>query len=252
MRERVYVIVLGPLVVFTLIYFVVALHAPAASLGTSLSPETILAATLYTLLRLTIAYVLAIIVAVPLALATAYNRTLEAILLPVFDVLESIPNLAIFPVILIFFLHFNLLDGAAVVILFLNMLWNIVFALVGGLKVIPKDITDAAHVFGISGFSYLRRVVLPAVFPQLVTGSILAVAEGWNLIVVAEALHAYLPEGSAAQDLFGIGTLLVSTSASGHTGQYLTAFFVMVVAIALINFFVWQKLLRYAERFRFE
>lgn len=252
MRERMYSIVLAPLAVVAIVALLAQLYPYLSPHADAISLSTVLAAASATLVRIFIAYVLAVVVAVPLALLTVHNATAEAFLLPVFDVLESIPILAIFPVVILLFIQFDFLNGAAIFILFLNMLWNIVFALVGGLKIIPKDITSAAHVFGLTGFSYIRRVVLPAVFPQLVTGSILAVAEGWNLIIVVEALHTYIPDGTSAQDLFGIGSILVNAAASAQQGLFLAAIATLVIVIALLNFFVWQKLLHFAQRFRFE
>jgi len=148
--------------------------------------------------------------------------------------------------------QYGFLDGAAITILFLNMVWNIVFALVGGLQIIPRDVKDAAHIFGLHGASFVRRLSLPAIVPQFITGSILAVASGWNIIIVAEALHAYIPGGTSAQDLFGIGSILVSASAQGQTSLYLLAFSIMIIVIALFNFFVWQRLLHFSQRFRFD
>jgi NitT/TauT family transport system permease protein len=177
---------------------------------------------------------------------------LESIFLPFFDILESIPILAFFPVVILVFVHFNFLNGAAIAIIFLDMVWNLLFTIIGGLKMIPRDITDAAKVFGIKRFQYFRRVMLPAIVPQIVTGSILAVAQGWNIIIVAEALHVYIPNSSSASDLFGIGSILVQSSASGQTNIFLATITVMVLTIAFLNFFVWQKLLHYAQRFRFE
>lgn len=252
LRERLYSIFFGPFVIIALIYAAYAIYPLVTPSSGTVSMSTLLLAALATLGRLTVAYILAVICAVPLALLATKSKTLEAVLLPIFDVLESVPILAVFPVILILFIRVDFLNGAAIFILFLNMLWNIVFALIGGLKVIPKDIGYAAQVFGVHGFAYVRRVILPAVFPPLVTGSILAVADGWNIIIVAEALHAYIPHGTAAQDLFGIGTILVSAAANAQNDIFLAAIVVMVSLIALLNFFVWQKLLHFAQRFRFE
>lgn len=252
-QERLYTIILGPIAVVVLIYLAIAFYPSfASSPGAAMSLSTILIAALYTCARLAAAYFLAVLVAVPLAILVTNNTTLEAFFLPVFDILESIPILALFPVIIMLFIQFNFLNGAAIFILFLSMLWNIVFTLVGGLKMIPRDITYAARVFGLRGFAHIRQVILPAIVPQLVTGSILAVAQGWNLIIVAEVLHTYIPGGTEAQDLFGVGNILVSAAANAQNTEFLMAVFVMVVLIALLNFFVWQKLLHYAQRFRFE
>ena len=146
MHEKLYVIVLGPLAIVALMYAAYSFYpllAPPS--GNVVSLNTMLLASLYTCIRIAVAYVFAVAIAIPLALLTVSNSTLETLLLPIFDVLESIPILAIFPVVILLFIQFNFLNGAAIFILFLNMLWNIVFALVGGLKVVPKDITAAAR-----------------------------------------------------------------------------------------------------------
>jgi NitT/TauT family transport system permease protein len=252
--ERFWAIFFGPLIVIALVYFFFHFFPSlsATETGESLSLDTILLAALCTCLRLFAAYVLAVIVAAPLALAVTANSKLESVLLPVFDVLESVPILALFPVIILAFIQFDFLNGAAIFILFLTMLWNLVFTLIGGLKLIPKDITFASQIFGLRGFSQLRRVILPSLVPQFVTGSILAVAQGWNLIIVAEVLHTYIPHGSAQDDLFGIGSILVSAAANAQNDVFLACVVTMVIIIALLNFFVWQRLLSYSQRFRFE
>lgn len=202
--------------------------------------------------RLLFAYLLAIAVSIPLVLLAHKNRNLERLLLPIFDIIESVPVLAFFPVIILLFIRYNFLNGAAIVIIFLAMLWNIVFNVVGGLKVIPTEILSAARVYHIRGFALMRQILLPAVFPYIVIGSLLAWAQGWNIIIVAEVLHTYIPGGSSAQDLFGIGSILVNAASSGQHATFLAAIISIIIAIALLNFFVWQKLLHYAERYRFE
>lgn len=217
-----------------------------------LTPEQIGLALVATFIRLFIAYLFALVLSVPLALLVEWNGLAERILLPMFDIAQSVPVLAFFPVIILFFIHVGFLEGAAIFIIFISMLWNIVFSLVGGLKVIPSDIKAAAKVFDLRGFSYLKRIIIPGIIPYLVTGSLLAWAQGWNIIIVAEVLHTYIPGGTSSQDLFGIGNVLVKAAASGENGTFMIAILVMIATIAIINFFVWQKLLRYAERYKFE
>ena len=93
---------------------------------------------------------------------------------------------------------------------------------------------------------------MPAIFPQFVTGSILSFAAGWNICIVAEVLHTYIPNGNSSQDLYGIGSVLVNASAQGNNLTFLAAVIIMVIIIALLNFFIWQKLLHYSQQFRFE
>lgn len=213
---------------------------------------TLLAALAATLLRLLISYGLCLAIGIPLGVLAESNHRVESILLPVYDVLESIPVLAFFPIVILFFVHSGLLEGAAIFILFFSMVWNIIFSTIGGLKVIPSDVRAAGKVFGLSWIGRFFTIELPALFPPLVTGSILSVAAGWNLVIVAEALHAYAPSSSGANDLFGIGSVLVNASAAGDTSALIWALLVLVVAIAAINIGVWQPLLARAERYKFE
>ncbi|MBI3632649.1 MAG: ABC transporter permease subunit [Candidatus Vogelbacteria bacterium] len=205
-----------------------------------------------TMARLASAYCLSVVIALPLAFIIYFSPTAERFLLPLYDIVESVPTLAFFPAIVIFFVKYNFVNGAAIFIIFLSMLWNIVFTVVGGLTGIPNDVKAAAHVFRVKGLSEIRYLLLPAIVPQLVTGSILAWAQGWNIIIVAEVLHTYLPAGIVGGDLFGIGSMLVNASSSGQGNIFFAAIVAMIVTIAFLNFFVWQKLLQYAEHYKFD
>jgi NitT/TauT family transport system permease protein len=253
LRQRVYTLVVIPLLLLTAAFFVIT------KLGAQQIPQVInlrwgfvFAALIVTFTRLLLAYVLALALAIPLALLIEHSPHAEKIFLPFFDVMQSVPVLAFFPVVIIFFIHYNLYNSAAIFILLITMMWSIVFNIVGGLRVIPQDIKDASKIFHITGWQYIRKVLLPAVFPYIVTGSLLAWASGWNIIIVAEVLHTYIPGGSSGQDLFGIGSLLVAASADGQQHAFFMTLIVLVIFVALLNLFVWQKLLRYAEKYKFD
>jgi hypothetical protein len=93
--------------------------------------------TLNTLYRMALAFILSLIVSVPLALFMASTPRRQRILLPVADILQSVPVLAFFPVVALFFVANNAFELAAVFVIFLQMVWNIVFPVVGGLQTIP-------------------------------------------------------------------------------------------------------------------
>lgn len=251
--SRLYSIFLAPIATLFILALVLSFLSHTNTFALESVPlSTLLSALGLTFLRLIVAYALALVCAVPLALLANVSQRIEALLLPVFDIIESVPILVFFPIIILFFINVGFSEGAAIFIIFINMLWNLVFNLIGGLKLIPADIKASAQVFGVKGLSYVFKVLLPSVFPHLITGSLLAWAEGWNMIIVAEVLHTYLPNGTESQDLFGIGSILVHSSAHSDTTVFVVSVACVVLAIALLNFFVWQKLLRYSEKFRFE
>lgn len=215
-------------------------------------PSYMASAVFATFVRLLVAYAAALAVAIPLAFLATRSAWFEKILLPIFDVAQSVPILAFFPLVVAVFLQFGFTSAAAVFIIFMNMLWNIVFSAVAGMRAMPGDISAASRVFGMRGWFHFRRVLLPAILPYLVTGSLLAWAEGWNIVIVAEALHAYVPGGTPADDLFGIGSVLANAASVGYSGAFAAGVIALVGAIALLNFGVWQRLLHHAEKYRFD
>ncbi|MBI3495089.1 ABC transporter permease subunit [Candidatus Berkelbacteria bacterium] len=153
---------------------------------------------------------------------------------------------------MLIFIKFNFSEGAAIFILVMAMLWNLVFSMIGGLKTIPQDIIAAANIFKARGLKKVWYITLPAIVPYMITGSLLAWAQGWNIIIVAEALHNYIPGSSSNDDLFGIGSLLVNASYQGNTLVFVASLVIMILLIGIMNFFVWQKLLHAAERYKFD
>lgn len=253
-KKRHFTAVLVVIVALTLIFIALFDYiTPHKTLNLNdVSPTIIFLATFNTLFRLLFSYFFSLVLSIPIALLITKNERFEKFLLPVADIVQSIPVLAFFPVVVVAFIKFHALEGAVIFILFMTMLWNLVFSMIGGLKTIPKDILDASIIFNVKGYKKLRYIIIPAVFPYLITGSLLAWAQGWSLLIVAEALHSYIPGGHASSDPLGLGSLLVNSFYNGQNSVFLASLIVMIVVIALINFFVWQKLLHIAERFKFD
>lgn len=212
----------------------------------------ILGATLETFGRILIAYIFAVVFAVAFAIFTVRSQRTEKILLPIIDILESLPILAFFPILVLLFVQFGFSNLAAIVIFFFTMLWTMTFSLIVGIKIIPKDILSMAKVFNISHYHYLRHIIIPAITPQLVAASVIAWSQSWNIAIVAEVFHTYLPAGSTVRDLSGVGSELVRAIANGDAILFLTTITAMIIFIVILNVFVWQNLLNYAERFKFE
>lgn len=209
-------------------------------------------ATLNTFLRMFVAYVASLVVAIPLALAIASTPRVMRLLLPVADILQSVPVLAFFPVIVVFFTAYRAFELAAIFVIFIQMIWNIVFPVIGGLQTIPDDVKSAAIVFNVHGVRKFWYITLPAIVPFVITGSLLAWAQGWTIVIVAEVLHTYIPHGTASQDLLGLGSLLVDSNAEGEGPVFVATLTAMILLVALINLAAWQPLLRFAQRFRFD
>lgn len=252
--KRHFVSIIGVTVSVVILIFLILHFANPTNIFdiNQISFTDIFLATVNTLVRLLVAYALALLFSIPLALLITSTAKVEKILLPVFDVVQSIPVLAFFPIVVVFFTANHAFEPAAIFILFMSMLWNLVFTMVGGLKAIPEDVKSAATVFKVRGIKKLLYITLPAIFPYITTGSLLAWGQGWSIIIVAEVLHTYIPHGTASQDLLGLGSLLVDSFAQGKNSVFLVTLAVMILVISLLNFIVWQKLLHFTEHFRFD
>ena len=250
--QELYSVVVLPILVLGIVFVVLHLFGSRQVSVSNITVGTILLGFLTSFVRLLVAFVFALVFSLPIALLITRSRLTERILLPVFDILQSVPVLAFFPIIILVFIRYRLLNEAAIFIIFLTMIWNIVFPLVGGLHTIPEDIKDMARVFKIKGRNYLSKILVPALVPYIVVGSLMAWAQAWNIIIVAEVLHTYVPGGGAGDDLFGIGSLLVGTSAGGQPQAFFYTICVLMAALIIINMLVWQRLLHYAERFKFD
>lgn len=218
----------------------------------AISLSDVIAASRNTFYRMLVAYGIAVIVAIPMALLITASPRVQRVLFPIVDILQSIPVLAFFPVVVVFFAAYGALETAAIFVIFVQMVWNVVFPVVGGLQTIPDDVKSAAIVFRVHGWRRFWYITLPAILPFVITGSLLAWAQGWTVVIVAEVLHTYIPHGSAAQDLLGLGSLLVDSNAEGRTSLFVAALAAMIVLITLMNVLVWQPLLHLAQRFRFD
>lgn len=147
-------------------------------------------------IRLTIGYFLSLVTALGLGLLATQHKKIGGILIPMFDIMQSVPALAFFPIIFIVSVnmfgasvsgfapgglengkHVEMLTGvgveiASILLLITGMLWYQLFNIIGAILAIPKDIIEAANLFGIRGWNYFRHIILPAVFPGIVTGGI--------------------------------------------------------------------------------
>ena len=202
---------------------------------------------LYTFIRLISAYILGLIATFIVLFAVSIHEKIEALIMPVLDILQSVPVLAFFPLIIVAFANLHLPELSAQIVLFVAMAWSVMFGALGGFHQIPEDIFEAAKMYDAKGLKKFTKVIFPAIFPNLVTGSILSFGAGWNVIIISE----YINYGNIQIRLPGLGFLL-SSSAGRDTGVFIVALLMLILIITIVNRLVWHKLLAYSERFKFE
>ncbi len=202
-------------------------------------------------LRVTAAYLICLAIALPLAMYLARNPRAARFGMPTVEVIASFPATALFPVIIFVLIPYISAEGAAVLMLMTGMLWYLFFNILSGVRALPPDLDEAATSFGVRGWKRFTRVVLPGIFPALITGSITAFGGGWNTLIVAE----YLSVGhSQSLSLFGVGRAIdVGYALPNQTGYPLmvAALLTLVATVVAINELIWKPMYRRAvEKYR--
>jgi NitT/TauT family transport system permease protein len=210
-----------------------------------------------TMSRLTIAYVISLVVAIGLGVLAAEHKRLSAIIYPIYDIGQGVPILALFPVM---FLGLNQVLGApgialeltCITMLVLDMIWYMFLNVVSATKNIPTEIKEMGDLFGFKGFKRITHIVIPFILPSIVTGSILSWGTGWNTIIFAEYMPSSEP-GIPPLSVPGIGSLL--DKAGYEFGNTILLVFILgIIAIIVLSMegFIWRRLLRKFEKYHME
>ncbi len=206
----------------------------------------------YSFLRMGAAYLASLGFALAYGYYAATRRTGERVMIPILDILQSIPILGFFPFALLFFAALTPgswpgVNIASVFLIFTSMAWNMVFGVYESLKTLPAELKEVSDTFRLRGFLLFRRVLFPATMNRLVYNSVLSWTAGWFFLVEAEIFTT-----NTSRALPGIGSFL-SFAASEHDGQaFVAGIFVLVIVIALLDFAVWRPLGKWAQRFRYD
>jgi NitT/TauT family transport system permease protein len=127
--------------------------------------------------------------------------------------------------------------------------WYILFNVIAGAIAIPSDLKEAAALFRFRSVDRWRTLILPGIFPYLVTGLVTASGGAWNASIVAEYFHF---QGHIVQAP-GLGSTISQASDAGHFNILLASTLVMATVVVLINRLVWRKMYRLAStRFKLE
>ncbi len=212
-----------------------------------LIPEAILASTL----RMIIAYAISLAWTVPVALAASESPRFNRILSPVAEIVGSMPATALFPVIVIFVIQVTgEMNLASILLILTGMQWYLLFNLLAGINQVPEDLKEAARAFGLSRYATWRKLILPAITPSLITGSITAWGGGWNALILSE----YFVYKQHIYQVIGIGSLLdVATYQTGNGVMILLSLLSMILVVLLLNRLMWRRLYNLAtERYRLD
>ena len=197
-----------------------------------------------TTLRVAASLVLALLWTVPVGVAIGSNPRVAAVLQPVVQIAASVPATALFPVLLMIILRtLGSLNVGSVLFMLLGTQWYILFNVIAGANAIPQDLKYTAQSMRLSRWETWKTLILPALFPYLITGAITASGGAWNASIVAE----YVSFGGGTYFTTGIGSLVAQATAAGNYPLLLAATLSMILAVASINRLVWRRLYGVAE-----
>lgn len=206
------------------------------------------------LLRMIGAYLLSLIFALAVGTYVTRHARAERIIIPILDILQSIPIVTFFPAALAVAVDFfgggRLgFEFAAVVLIFTSMAWNMAFSVYESIVLLPPEVHECAQSFGIRGVQRFVAIILPACIPGLLYNSILSWTAGWFALTACEILTI----STQNVTLPGIGSFLANAANSSHPIVYnLIGVSVLLAVVTGIEFFVWRPLGVWAERFRYE
>lgn len=138
---------------------------------------------------------------------------------------------------------------AAIILMMLGSQWYLLFNIIAGVNTIPQDLRYTASLMQLKKWSYWKNLILPALFPFLITGTITASGGAWNATVIAE----YVSYGNTNHFTTGLGSLIAQSLANDNFVMLLASTLTMVVIVTLINRLLWRRLYNVAkDKFRMD
>jgi NitT/TauT family transport system permease protein len=205
---------------------------------------------LATLLRVVVAVSIALAWTIPVGVLIGTNRRAARILQPLVQIAASIPATALFPVMLLGLLTIPAgANIAAILLMLLGTQWYLLFNVIAGASAIPQDLQFTSDLLRLTGWKRWRTLILPALFPYIITGLITASGGAWNASIVAE----FTDFGGETSRVTGLGAQITAATAAGNYALVLASTLTMVLLVVTINRLVWRRLYRIAEyRFRMD
>jgi NitT/TauT family transport system permease protein len=203
-----------------------------------------------TLLRVAFTLFLAALWTIPVGILIGLKPKLSAIAQPIAQVAASVPATALFPIILLVLIRAGGgLGIGSIMLLLLGTQWYILFNVIAGAIAIPTDLKEVCSVFRFGRTERWRELLLPGIFPFLITGFVTASGGAWNASIVAEYFkfrgHTYLTTG--------LGAVISNATDTGNTRVLLAATILMAAMVVTINRLLWRRLYHLAStRFRLE
>lgn len=219
----------------------------------SLDPTALPEYALRTTVRMLAALSGALVFTFVYATIAAKSRRAELILIPILDVLQSVPILGFISLTIVAFMALapgKVLGAelAAIFAIFTSQAWNMTFSLYQSLRTLPADLDEAARSLRFSSWLRFWKVEVPFAMPGLIWNMMISMSGGWFFVVAAEAITV----GTTTITLPGIGSYIALAIDERDLGAVGWAILAMLVVIVVYDQCLFRPLVAWADRFRFE
>ncbi len=219
----------------------------------SLSPAVLPNYALRTTLRMLAALVASLVFTFTYGTAAAKSRRAEMVLIPLLDVLQSVPVLGYLSFTVVFFVSLSPdralgAELAAIFAIFTSQAWNMAFSFFQALRTIPYDLDEASRGFRLSGWQRFWRLEVPFAMPGLVWNTMMSMSGGWFFVVASEAIAV----GDLHIELPGIGSYVAHAIQQRDLAAVGWAILAMAVTISIYDQLMFRPLVAWAEKFHYE
>jgi NitT/TauT family transport system permease protein len=209
------------------------------------------------LLRMFIALALSTVFTLGYGTAAARLRRAEKVLIPILDVLQSIPILVFLPIAVTFFYELfpdNLLglELASIFVIFTSQAWNMTFSFYHSLISQPTELDEAARMYRLTKWQRFWKLDVPSSMIGLVWNMMMSMGGGWFFLTASEAVTVFIRGKGISESLPGMGSYMAAAIADGSYVQVSIAIVVMVILVVGTNFFVFRPLVAWSDKFRLE
>jgi NitT/TauT family transport system permease protein len=203
-----------------------------------------------TFLRVQLALIIAAAWTIPAGVAIGFNPRLARLCQPLAQIAASVPATALFPVILLAVVKFGGgLGVGSILLMLLGTQWYILFNVIAGAMAIPSDLREVATLFRFRSWQRWQTVILPGIFPFLITGMVTASGGAWNASIFAE----YFRFKGHIMTTTGLGAQIAAATDEGQFSVLLAATILISLMVVTMNRLVWRPLYRLAEtRYRLD
>jgi NitT/TauT family transport system permease protein len=206
-----------------------------------------------TTLRMLVAMALSLLFTFTYATLAAKNRNAERLLIPLLDILQSVPILGFISVTVVFFMALapgKVLGAefAAIFAIFTSQAWNMAFSFYQSLRTVPTELVEASRNFRLSPWMSFWRIDVPFAMPPLIWNMMMSMSGSWFFVVASEAISV----GNTTVTLPGVGSYIALAIQQQNLKAVVWAIFTMLIVILIYDQILFRPLVAWADRFRFD